>query len=299
MPTPFLADVADAEGRTPLPAPPPPPPDPGDAKYAAAPETFEADRQAAADAAAAFTAAATARGSAVAGVVARWLASSPLGMLQELLDQPADEMPIFKPRIGPAIVMRHAHVIKCLTRTDLFSVDPYAGEMARATDDKTKHPGAYSHFLLGTDHDELYRLDDVLLRRVMCRSDESVLAALSLADPDAVAWALAIVGERRMSEAFDAVVKALEARTPEVRDSAIGALVALGDPRAVQPLAKLAEFSDHDRMRMVIEAVSAIGGRDALEYLEFIASGHPDDDIKQRAEAGIAEIQQDPRAASR
>lgn len=130
-------------------------------------------------------------------------------------------------------------------------------------------------------------------------SAESIVSALGADDPDAVAWALAIVGERRMTEAFDMVVAALDAKAADVRDAAIGALVALGDPRAVQPLAKLAEFSDHDRMRMVIEAVSAIGGRDAIEYLEFIASGHPDDDIKQRAEAGISRIQQNPRAASR
>lgn len=181
----FLADVAEAERRTPLAPPPPAAPDPGDPKYASAPERLEADRQAAAAAAAAFTAAATARAGAVAQVVAQWLASSPLGMLQELLDQPADEMPIFKPQVGPAVVMRHAHVIKCLTRTDLFSVDPYAGEMARATDDKTKQPAAYSHFLLGTDRDELYRLDDVLLRKVMCRGDEPALAALCRQEAEA------------------------------------------------------------------------------------------------------------------
>lgn len=58
-------------------------------------------------------------------------------------------MPIFKPVIGPAVVMRHEHVIECLRRTDLFTVDPYAAEMARATDDKTKNPQAFSHFLLG------------------------------------------------------------------------------------------------------------------------------------------------------
>jgi hypothetical protein len=69
--------------------------------------------------------------------------------VQELLDQPKEQMPIFKPVIGPAVVMRHEHVIECLRRTDLFTVDPYAAEMARATDDKTKNPQAFSHFLLG------------------------------------------------------------------------------------------------------------------------------------------------------
>ena len=52
--------------------------------------------------------------------------------------------------------MRHEHVLRCLERTDLFTVDPYAAEMARATDDPAKSPGAYAHFMLGTDRDELY-----------------------------------------------------------------------------------------------------------------------------------------------
>jgi cytochrome P450 len=126
----------------------------------------------------AFPTAARARGAAVSQLITRWLAARPYDMLQELLDQPADAMPIFKPEFGPVILMRHAHVRRCLERTDLFTVDPYAAEMARATDDKTKNPFAFSHFLLGTDRDDLYRLDDVLLRRVVSRQDEAALAAL-------------------------------------------------------------------------------------------------------------------------
>jgi cytochrome P450 len=114
----------------------------------------------------------------VGQLISTWLATRPYDMLQELLDQPADTMPIFKPAFGPVIVMRHAHVRRCLERTDLFTVDPYAGEMARATDDKAKNPFAFSHFMLGTDRDDLYRLDDVLLRRVVSRQDEPALAAL-------------------------------------------------------------------------------------------------------------------------
>ena len=51
--------------------------------------------------------------------------------------------------------------------------------MARATDDRSRNPSAYSHFLLGTDRDELYRLDDVILRRAVSRDDEATVAALA------------------------------------------------------------------------------------------------------------------------
>lgn len=153
-------------------------PDPGDPKYVGVPELYEKDKQAAAAAAAAFAAAAQVRGSAVARMISKWLATAPYVMLQELLDQPKKQMPIFKPFIGPAVVMRHEYVIECLQRTDLFTVDPYAAEMARATDDKTKNPQAFSHFMLGTDRDELYRIDDVILRRVVSRHDQRVVLAM-------------------------------------------------------------------------------------------------------------------------
>lgn len=175
----FLGDIAAAEQAAPVPPQPPPPPSSDDPQYAANPALFEQDKKAAEQAAAAFATAAKARGAAVAGVISKWLATRPLVMLQELLDQPKDKMPIFKPAIGPVVVMRHADVIKCLERTDLFTVDPYAPEMARATDDKTKSPQALSHFMLGTDRDDLYRLDDVILRRAVSRRDEETLSALA------------------------------------------------------------------------------------------------------------------------
>lgn len=146
-------------------------PDPADPKYLHAPELYEKDKAAATTAAAAFTAAAQRRAAAVARVISTWLAAAPYVMFQELLDQPETQLPIFAPAIGPVVVMRHEHVIECLRRTDLFTVDPYAAEMARGTDDKIKNPRAFSHFLLGTDRDDLYRLDDVILRRVVSRHD--------------------------------------------------------------------------------------------------------------------------------
>jgi cytochrome P450 len=175
----FLGDIAAAEQAAPVPPPPLPPPSSDDPKYTGNRALFEQDKKVAEQAAAAFATAAKARGAAVTGVISKWLATSPLMMLQELLDQPKDKMPIFKPAIGPVVIMRHADVIKCLERTDLFTVDPYAPEMARATDDKTKSPHALSHFMLGTDRDELYRLDDVILRRAVSRWDEETLSALA------------------------------------------------------------------------------------------------------------------------
>src|SRR5215212_9837204 len=187
----FLDDVSAAEQRTPLPPPPPPMPDPTDPEYAGNPEALEAAQQAAQAAAVAFGEGAKRRGDAVGQVVSAWLATAPLDMLQQLLDQP-DSMPIFRPAIGPVVVARHEHVLACLSRPDVFTVDLYAPEMARATDDRTRHPDALTHFLLGTDDDDLYRIDDVLLRRAVSPADESLLTTLARAEAES--WARLAAG---------------------------------------------------------------------------------------------------------
>jgi cytochrome P450 len=174
----FLAAVRQAEDTHPL-LPQPAMPDANDPKYVGNSATYEQDTQAYEAALAAFTTAAKARGVAVAGVIGSWLGTKPFVMFQELLDQPKETMPLFSPAVGPVVVMRHEHVIKCLERTDLFTVDLYAPEMARATDDKAKNPKAFSHFMLGTDNDELYRLDGVLLRHVVTPDDKALLTGIA------------------------------------------------------------------------------------------------------------------------
>jgi cytochrome P450 len=180
----FLDDVSAAEEQTPLPPPPPPMPDPAAPEYAGNPEALEAAQQAARAAGASFAATPKRRGEAVGHVVSGWLATAPLDMLQQLLDQPDEAMPIFRPAIGPVVVARHEHVLDCLSRPDVFTVDLYAPEMARATDDRTRHPDAFAHFLLGTDDDDLYRIDDVLLRRAVSPEDEPLVTALARAEAE-------------------------------------------------------------------------------------------------------------------
>ena len=116
-------------------------------------------------------------------------------MLQELLDAPADQVPIFAPVIGPAIVARRQYVLTCLTRDDLFTVDPYAAKMARGMDDPARASGAFSHFLLGTDGEALYRPDDVLLRSVITSDDADRLTRTTRTEAERWASRLRDVGE--------------------------------------------------------------------------------------------------------
>lgn len=120
--------------------------------------------------------------------------------------------------------------------------------------------------------------------------DAAVLAELDALDPDAVLWALELVADRKLGAAFERALSLLKAKDAGVRAAALRALVALKDPRAVEPLAKMANFSNPEELKMVVEAVSAIGGDDAAEFLEYVATGHSDADLRSRAREGLERI---------
>jgi hypothetical protein len=130
--------------------------------------------------------------------------------------------------------------------------------------------------------------------RIRAGTAAEVIAALAGTDPELALWALDVVAARQLHEAFDAAVALLGSEARPLRDGAVSALVALGDRRAVDPLANSAEFGDHEQMRVVIEAISALGGEDAREYLEFVASGHPEEDLRQRAAEGLERLFERP-----
>lgn len=123
----------------------------------------------------------------------------------------------------------------------------------------------------------------IVKEKIRVGPPDGAIAGLSSQELDIRTWSLAVIGERKLSAAFDQVVERLHSERDEERDAAIGALLSLRDPRAVGPLTRLAEFGDHALMRRMIDAVATLGGDEALDYLEFVSSGHPDDEIKQQA----------------
>lgn len=135
------------------------------------------------------------------------------------------------------------------------------------------------------DKETLHRADDA-----------TVLRALS-ADGAELPWALELAADRRLSGAFDRAIALLQERDPAVRGAALRVLVALRDPRAVRSLARASDFADADTMRSLVEAVTAIGGAEAIEFLELVASGHSDADMRQRAQEGLDRLGRRPPGA--
>lgn len=123
--------------------------------------------------------------------------------------------------------------------------------------------------------------------RIRVGGGEAVRRGLDSSDGDTRLWSLELCAARRSVEFFDEVARNLASHDTEVRDRAIAALVAMGDPRAVDLLARRARFDDLELLPVIIDGVATLGGEDARQYLEFLASGHPEDEIRQRARDGL------------
>lgn len=114
-------------------------------------------------------------------------------------------------------------------------------------------------------------------------------------DPGAAHFALVLLAHRGPTPgAVEAVIPHLRG-APPLRDAAITALVALGDAAAVPALTELTDLADKTALTTIVEAVIAIGGDDARDYLSVMAS-HRDPAIAKHAREGIARL--DRRAAA-
>jgi hypothetical protein len=130
----------------------------------------------------------------------------------------------------------------------------------------------------------------VLKEKLLRAEPDEVIAAVAGKNSDVHAWALEVIAERKIQKAYPVVAAAVDAPLREVQDAAIAALVALQNPKSIQILTRKADFKDHERLRMIMEASIAIGGNDAIDFLEFVASGHPDEHIVERANEGLREL---------
>jgi hypothetical protein len=106
-------------------------------------------------------------------------------------------------------------------------------------------------------------------------------------DPQRLLMAIEIAAARRSRAAVPALIKLLKHRREEVADRAIGALAAIGDRRAVYHLTRLVELRDTRKLAKVIDAIGSLGGKEARQFLELLASGHSDEDIKSMAQEAL------------
>jgi hypothetical protein len=83
-----------------------------------------------------------------------------------------------------------------------------------------------------------------------------------------------------------------------VRDAALGTLVALHERGAVKVLAQSRQMRDAREMRKILDAIATLGGREAQEYLSFVAETHDDEEIRDMAKAALDRLERHGQSQS-
>jgi hypothetical protein len=95
--------------------------------------------------------------------------------------------------------------------------------------------------------------------------------------------AIRVVGARGLRGEVPTLLPLLQDSDESVRDAALGALIALREPRAVPELTRNLSLRDRHEMRKILEAIAILGGDEAREYLSFVAESHDDEEIRKLA----------------
>jgi hypothetical protein len=135
-------------------------------------------------------------------------------------------------------------------------------------------------------------IKDIVFQAHLATCPPKQLAKILESEKDAkrLAAAVGIAGVRRVRETVPPLIKLLKHESEEVADPAIGALVGIGDRRAVRPLTRLTKFSNTAKMAKLIDGIGSLGGKEAREFLEFVASGHDDADIRNMASEALERL---------
>ena len=141
--------------------------------------------------------------------------------------------------------------------------------------------------------------DDVLdgllrLARLWSGPLSERLAAISGDDAELRSEAVHAVAERKETEAVPTLVAILKDERAERRDLALGALLEIGDQRAVKPITEMARLGDTEALPRIIDAMVVLGGAEARAYLEFVVSAHDDEQLRSQASAALVRLGQHP-----
>jgi hypothetical protein len=135
----------------------------------------------------------------------------------------------------------------------------------------------------------------LLQAKLWVGAEAALVAALGATDPDKVLSAIEICALRKSKQTVPRLIGLLGHKDRRVADRSIGALVLIGDRRAVKPLTKLAKFRDSARVAQLIDGIGSLGGEDARAFLEFVADGHRNSTVRNMARQALARLKREAR----
>ncbi len=121
-------------------------------------------------------------------------------------------------------------------------------------------------------------------------SEQQVAVALGSTESDLRVEAMRIVAARNLRGEIPTVLSLLSDDDENVRDAALGTLVALRERGAVKALAKSRPMRDTREMRKILDAIATLGGREARDYLSFVAETHDDEEVRAMAKTALERL---------
>ena len=111
--------------------------------------------------------------------------------------------------------------------------------------------------------------------------------------------AMRVLAERKDRRATAAIAEVLEGDDDRLAPDALGALVRLGDPAAVDALIRYSEGRPPVVKRQVIEAVRVLGTHRGEAWLFTLSTGHPDHDVQKAARSALAFLDHEDGASAK
>ncbi|MCC6806863.1 MAG: HEAT repeat domain-containing protein [Deltaproteobacteria bacterium] len=128
-------------------------------------------------------------------------------------------------------------------------------------------------------------------RKMMRKPKDEIVTALSSPSRRVRDFAVRLAGARKIKDLVPVLSKRL-ADEPEsdLVLRIVGALVQIGDDRAVSPLVELTKRKHPIFINQIVFAVAQIGGQEAEAYLDTLAQGHPSDQVRAAARDALQEL---------
>ncbi len=128
-------------------------------------------------------------------------------------------------------------------------------------------------------------------RKLLLRPSAEVQKALSADSREVRDFAVRLAGQRKLKGLVPVLCERLASEPePDLVLRIVGALVQIGDQRAVGPLVDLTKRRHPVFINQIVFAVAQIGGAEAEAYLDTLAQGHPSDQVREAAKEALREL---------
>ena len=122
------------------------------------------------------------------------------------------------------------------------------------------------------------------------KSDAALLRDLDNANPQVRDYAIRALADRRNPAAVPYLIAQLDDDSILMVRRAMGALVAIGDRRAVRPLIALSRRRPPQLVAEIIYALGSLGGPEVEAFLYTLESGSPDEEVRRAATEAFGEL---------